>query len=122
MPAWRIRKVRGIEIFDHLTRSCRAEARKFCDESVVAAASVDSLEGAGRGGKSTGRGEARDVGVAAAVHRNGRTLIDAAPAQISGVNDGRAERIELGHETVQECAAENTLGGAGSGGKVAGRG
>src|ERR1035438_7836560 len=96
----------------------RAGGVQLAHEGVVAAAR-GGLEGAWRGGKVV-LGLTCDIGVARGVHRDGRAPASA-PAQVGGVEQGRASGVQLGHEGIF-VPAESGLEGPWGCGEIDGRG
>src|SRR5262249_24991971 len=86
----------------------------------VAAPPEGRLQGVGRG-EVGGTGVAGEVGVAGAIHRDAVADVVAAAAQVGGVDQGGARRVQLGHEGVH-AAVQGRLEGAGGGGEVGGGG
>src|SRR5262249_52015127 len=78
------------------------------------------LEGAGGGGKVGAVGWPGYVGIAGRVYRDAGGKVEAAAAQVGGVDQARAGRIQLCHEGVHEAAGKCRLGGADGGGEAAG--
>ena len=79
----------------------------------VAAARVGGLERIG-GGEVGRIGVARDVGVSGGVHGDAVAAVVAAAAEVGGVDEGGAGRVQLGHEGVgrrRALAAWSGLGG-----------
>ena len=89
-------------------------------EGVEVSAAVGRLKGAGRGREVGGSSEARHVGVAGSVHGDAPAKVTARAAEVGGVDQGGARRVQLRHEGVEVSAAVGRLKGAGRGREVGG--
>src|SRR5439155_21466823 len=69
------------------------------------------LNGARGGGEVRREGVTRHVSVAGGVHGDAVALVNAVAAEIGGVDEGGACRVELRHEGVGLAAAEGRLEG-----------
>src|SRR5205823_14714981 len=69
------------------------------------------LDGARGGGEVRREGLTRHVSVAGGVHGDAVALVKAVAAEIGGVDEGGACRVELRHEGVGLAAAEGRLEG-----------
>ena len=66
----------------------------------IAAAAVGRLIGAGRGREVGGISEARHVGVAGGVHGDAIATVIARAAEVGGVDQCGARRVQLRHEGI----------------------
>ena len=94
-------------------RRAGQDRSKLGHEGVVVAP-IGGLQGVG--GREVGRiGDARHVGVAGRVHGDAIAIITAAAAEVGGVDQGRARRVQLRHEGVGDAPEEWPAGGWRSG-------